>query len=603
MKIDIIGHHPILQPGFCAVMSLYEGMHLSYAGHDVRLVTPFRNEKDLELAQKRRGIPEVNLLERNLSFEIHPMILSEEIKLRSTDATIWQITNVARDTNLLQLSRENCKVFSKNYPKYIPGKPIPLPVYAKAQFECFDLVTLSLKEDYQAIWQYRNFALNNQHKFCYVPRGADSELLHDAAKSSTPIIAIDTPNARDFVGIEHLFEPLRLLKKRYSNLKVINFGGPDLPLDFAETLRPPMRHEVLCQKFFNPAWIYCVVDYSQSPPHIKGEIHSVDRTWDSKAIFEMQTVESQMAGCIIAGYKKNIIRELVDYNFSAIWNDFESEEQITESLYSAMRNREKLGFLTRERAKRKFEWKDSILSWEYALRNLVENGYDRSQKIHSVIPSTDQNGGYLQQNVLFGSGPKAQDINRFKISMEKNENRLMYELADRSRRIVDFGCHESIKIMSSSRADNIDVIETEWKRIKKLNSIRELKCQIKANRICIHHIDIGPTNEQGYPVELNHMQSARYSKSPWTKVPLSEVDLVQVSGRFRVVTALEAALRTNLHCLIIVPDYQHNEFYEIIQEHLTIHARAGNLFVFAKGKNWNRDEAFQAAENFRLDPR
>lgn len=603
MKIDIIGHHPILQPGFCGVMSFYECMYLGHAGHDVRLVTPFRDEKDLETSKKRRGIPDINLFERSLPFEIHPIILSEEVKLRSTDAAIWQITNAARGTNLLQLSREHCRVFSKNYPKYIPGKPIPLPIYVKAQFECFDLVTTSLKEDYHAIWQYRKFALKNQHKFAYVPRGADSELLHDAAKSSSPVIAIDTPNARDHVGIEHLFEPIRRLKERYSDLKVINLGGPDLPLDFAETLRPPMQHDELCQKFFNPAWIYCVVDYSQSPPHIKGEIHSIDRTWDSKAIFEVQTVEAQMAGCIIAGYKKNIIPELVNYDFSVVWNDFESEDEITESLYFAMRNREKLGFHTRDWAKRKFEWKDSITSWEYALRNLVENGYDRSQKIHPMVSCTEQDGAESRHHIFIGPRPNVEDIARSNINMDKNENRLIFELADRARRIVEFGSLNSIKIMSSSRADSIDVFVAEMEKVKIFNSVPELESQIKSKRVFIHHIDIGSTNEQGYPIELEHAHCARYSKSPWSKIPLSEVDLVQVSGRFRIATTFEAALRTNLHCLIMIPEYQKNEFYSIIDEYLDFHTRIGNLFVFAKGDKWNRDAAFQVAEKFRLDPR
>ena len=603
MKIDIIGHHPTLHRGFCGVMSLYEALHLGRAGHDVQIVIPYPNQKEMDIDARRQGFSSLqSLLDYDPPFDIRPIILSDDIKLRYTDVKIWQVTNVANNTNLHRLCRENCTVFTKNFPKFVPGLPVHLPHFVKGAFESFDLVANSLKEDFHAIWSYREFALQNQHRFAYVPRGANPELLHDSAKSPVPTIAIDSPNTPDHAGIEHLFEPIRRLHEQYNELKVMNLGGPDLPFDFAENVRS-MLPASLYENFFNPAWVYCVIDYSQSSPHIRGDIHSIDRTWDSKAIYEVQTIEAQMAGCIIAGYKKNIIPELVDSNNSLLWNDFATDNEILESLHFALRNRERLGHPTRERARRNFDWKNSIDSWEHALCNLVENGYDRNRKSRSVPSSLNGNNSTTSSaNILeFKPNPKKSVI--IDDISNKDKDLLLFDLADRSRGVAVFGFHETAKIIFRSRLDHVDIFETDMKRIDDLCSDSEIETHILSNRINIHQIDIGPTNDRGNPIERDPVKLARFSKLPWAKVNLSELDLVLIRSRFRVVTTLEAALRSNPHCLIAMHDYNICESYSTIEQHLDIVSTYGDMVIFSKGTKWNRHQAFKTVEEYRLDDR
>lgn len=603
MKIDIIGHHPALHRGFCGVMTLYEALHLGRAGHDVQVVIPYPNQKEMDIDTRRDGFSGLkNLLNYDPPFDIRPIILSDDFKLRYTDVKIWQVTTVANNTNLHRLSRENCNVLTKNFPKFVPGLPVQLPNYVKSIFGSFDLVANSLKEDYHAIWSYREFALQNQHRFAYVPRGANPELLHDSIKSPVPTIAIDTPNTPDHAGIEHLFEPIRRLREQYIDLKIMSLGGPDLPFDIAENMRS-MLPAKLYENFFNPSWIYCVIDYSQSSPHIRGDIHSIDRTWDSKAIYEVQTIEAQMAGCIIAGYKKNIIPELVDSNNSLLWSDFATIDEIAESLHFALMNRERLGHSTREWARRKFDWKNSINSWEHALCNLVDNGYDRNGKIHSVPLFLNGDNSAANSASIFEFNPNPKTRKFIDDITKKDEDLLLFDLADRARGVVVFGCQDSVKIMVRSRVDHIDIFETDRKRIDALSLDPELEPQILAKRINIHHIDIEPLSDRVNSIERDPVKLARISKLPWAKVKLSELDLVLIRSRFRVVTTLEAALRTNPHCFIIMHDYGKFDSYSILEQHLDIILDHENIQIFSKGNKWNRHQAFQTAEDYRLDDR
>lgn len=597
MKVDIIGRHPTIQPGFCGVMSLYEATHLGELGHDVRIVIPFRNAEEMRAMLKFGGVARIeDLMPEDANFDIQTVLLDGDVKLREVDVSIWQSTSTEDWSILYPLCKANGKVITKNFPKTVPGLPAPLPRSVVNQFSAFDLVAFALKEDFQSLWQYREFAQQNQHKFTYVYRGADPVILNNNQKSPSPVIAVDTPNTNDNIGIEHLLNPFERLKEKYKDLEIISLGGRDIPLNFSKRLSY-MPYSEMYRKFLNPSWIYCVVDYSQSPAHIKGDIHNYDRSWDAKAIYEVQTVEAQMAGCIIAGYRKNVIPELVDPNSSLLWGDFATEDEITDHLDKAIsQGREALSSKVRARAEFSFSWKGSVKNWEHAMLNLVENGYDRTRKVFPAI--SDYTGSQHLRH-----GPDAKAAAGVVAALKLDEKLLLHELANVSRQVVEFGCGGSTKIMLRSRLDKLVSFETSVEWIENVLSDPELAPEAASGRFEAHHIDIGPTHQWGYPVDLDAAKCARYAKSPWSKVSLDTVDLVLVDGRFRVAAALEAALRTEHHCVIAVDDYLDRPHYNVLEEHLDIAIQASRLVVFRKGEKWNRHKAFKTADEYRMDPR
>lgn len=595
MKVSIVGRHPTIQPGFCGVMSLFEGKHLAELGNEVTLFIPFSNPTVARNFLTSKGFDDLNDLPKfGGDFHIEAIYLDDDPDLPDCDLLIWQSIAVEDWKALLAKSRERARVISKNYPKLVASAPASLAQQVKSQFGAFDLVTFALKEDMAALAEHRDFWAQVRHRAAFVPRGAAPDLLHPANKSDAPLIAMDTPNVVDNAGIAHFLNPLRALKEDFPELTVLSLGGvTGLPFGQNLSYRP---FDQMYRDFLNPAWLYCVIDYAQSPPHIKGAIHEADRAWDSKAIYEVQTVEAQMAGTVITGMSRNIIPELVNADTSVLFGDVPDDAAIYDAMKSAIEDFPRLSRETRNWAERNFSWQRSVEDWDHAARNLVENGYDRDSNQHPV----SLNGNGLRPHLPMTLRQGANDT---VAALKPGEKTLLMGLADQSRCYVEFGCGGSTKIVAKSRAGRIESFETSPDWIAEVEKDPEIQTELACGRMHLHHIDIGPVKEWGYPINLNLNAAVAYSKLPWSKLNLDIVDTVLIDGRFRVVTALEAALRTHDHCRIIVDDYNDRDYYEALEELLDIEFEEERMIVFRKGEKWNRAAAFDMADKFRMDTR
>lgn len=592
MKVVVWGRHPSVQPGFCGVMSLFEARHLAEFGHDVTVVLPFKSRAEMSQSLKFRGYGSVEELPKfGGEFEWQAVFLDEQVKLPQSDLLIWQSIDAQEWQGEVRNATGSTRVLSKNFPKIVASAPAPLSQHSMNQFGAFDLVTFALKEDLTALQCHREFWSDISHRAAYVPRGADPTLL-SPAKPNFPVVALDMPNVKDLVGIEHYLEPLRQLKIDYPDLQVTSLGG-NTGLDFATpfSYRP---FDAMYRDFLNPAWLYCIIDYAQSAPHIQGAIHNCDRDWDARAIYEVQTVEAQMAGAVITGYQRNIIPELINPDTSALIADFADPDDIYGVMRSAIENFEAKSAATRRRAEHLFSWKKSIRSWESAALDLVENGYQRDKIAHAAVRAPD----------VLRIEPVLKDkIVRVEAALHPDEKALIFNLADSARRFVEFGCGGSTKIAMQSRAGIVESIDTDPAWLERMATDEDLRPWVDEARLKLHHLDIGATKEWGYPIEMDHAKAARYAKVPWSWFPLKDVDTVLVDGRFRVVTALEAALRTGDHCRILVDDYVPRPHFSVLEELLDIEHKATSMVLFGKGERWNRQKAFALLEDYRFDPR
>ena len=228
--------------------------------------------------------------------------------------------------------------------------------------------------------------------------------------------------------------------------------------------------------------------------------------------------------------------------------------------------------------------------------NLIDNGYKRTRK-------TFKGTSITKGDMAVNPNSEGKSTTSPVAALNPDEKQLLHTLIGSCRRFVEFGCGGSTKIAATTNVGHIESIETDINWIKALAADPEIVPQIESGRLRFHHIDIGPTKEWGYPVKMDVQLCSRYTKAPWSSFPLEDIDAVLVDGRFRVATALEAALRTEAHCLIIVDNYLDQPHFEELEKHLDIITSASRMVVFNKGKNWNRHIAFETLENFRLDPR
>lgn len=592
MKINIIGRHPTIQPGFCGVMSLYESIYLAKAGHEVELKIPFSNKQEMTHLLKLKSFESLNKLpKQGREFFISPIFLDEKIKISKSDVTIWQSTSPQDWKILYPLVRAKSTVVTKNFPKFFPLHPAPISKDAQAQFETFDLVTCALKEDYQAVLQNLTFFNSTLDRVAYVPRGADPQLLNTLNKSNHPFIALDTPNTKDDCAIEHFFQPIRRLRLDFPDMEVVTLGRQISLEDTKYLSFQPF--DQMYSKFLNPAWLYCVIDYGQSSPHIRGSIHAVDKRWQRKAIYEVQTVEAQMAGCVITGYRENIIPELIQENVSAVVNSFDDEDTLYDSMRNAIQNFPEKMTLIRNWAEKSFSWEESIKTWEFACNNLVLNGYDRN-RIQVPLSAVSYPIAAAQH--------EDKKITHITAALSKDEKMLIFEYANLARRYVEFGTGGSTRIACVSKACHIESIDSSAEWIETLKNEEDIKIQMNIGRIRFHLVDIGPTREWGYPIIKDDMAWLRYSKSPWNKFPVDDVDFVLVYGRFRVACAMEAALRLHQNCRIAVDDYKDRPHYNMLESILDIEVSGSKMVIFRKGNKWNVEKAYEILENYRLDP-
>ncbi|MGL4312020.1 MAG: hypothetical protein ACRCSU_16190, partial [Paracoccaceae bacterium] len=100
-------------------------------------------------------------------------------------------------------------------------------------------------------------------------------------------------------------------------------------------------------------------------------------------------------------------------------------------------------------------------------------------------------------------------------------------------------------------------------------------------RYRVHHADIGPTGEWGFPTDATGFQ--RYPlyalgvfDQPWFRQP----EVVLIDGRFRTACFLATMLRTTAPVTVLFDDYHDRPHYHWIEEFAAPVARAGRMARF-----------------------
>lgn len=593
MKVAIAGLHPLIQPGFCGVMSLFEAKWLSSWGHEVVLYIPFQEKAELKHILKAHKLRSLNDLPRaGGAFSIEPIFLDNPSDIAECDVLIWQLTSHEVWDTYLKRMASKARILTKNFPKLVSPRSGEEAV--RNTFKAFDFVALALKEDEAAI---RNFGSSEiaDHQYRFVGRGADPDLFNVNEKSPVPFIAVDVPNTLDDCAIEHFFEPVERLRKEYPDLKVVSLGR-EIGIEGAECL-PFMPYDEMARKFINPAWLYCVIDYAQSAPHVRGSIHKQEQTWKCKAIYEVQNVEAQMAGAVLCGYHQNIVDELVDRELSATFEFPADADTVFQRMKWAIDNNLSLREKVRGRVENMHDWQACIARWEAGLQHLLDIGYDRN------LPNKGLNTELETSASLVANRLVAARAAGLEAALDDDGRGIVAELCDRARGFVEFGAGGSTRIASKTGVGRVYSIETDPKWIELVQTDPHVADLILGGRIRFIHADVGETREWGYPVELTSDASDAYLKRPWSFIPTEDIDFVFVDGRFRVATTVSAALRTDSNVLYAVDDYVGREHYQVLEELFDVYQRTERMIVLKKGDRWSFGLADSILSEFRMDPR
>ena len=170
---------------------------------------------------------------------------------------------------------------------------------------------------------------------------------------------------------------------------------------------------------------------------------------------------------------------------------------------------------------------------------------------------------------------------------------------DKAQHYYEFGSGGSTKL-AASMGLNVHGVESDRRWLEQLQSEVGDACQV-------NHVDIGPTKEWGYPVDLRAAdQFPNYSRSIHTQdLPF---DLILVDGRFRVASTLESIdyvmdKGDPASARIFIHDFWNREFYKPVLEFLDAEKTVETAGLFKIKANINRDQLKKVKTAFQQDYR
>lgn len=370
MRIGVFGRHPIPQPGFMGVMSLFEAVYMSRQGHDVDIIIPFSSDSVYKEFMARYQLADLNELEKlDSSFRIVALLAGDELK-NYYDCIIYQ-SYEARDFDVYYRPlRNSTKMITKNFPKFVPSHKHALHETVESSFKVFDLVACALRDDVADLRMNREFWKKYGTQVTYVPRGADPHLLHPGGKlGSPPTIGLEIPfQAEASAAIDFYIEPIRQLQAEMPALRVITLGNrphPDIKSEHVYF----GRFDNIYKRFFNEVWLYLIMDYRKSPAHVSAPVQRLHpRSWSARAVYEVQNIEAQMAGAILLGHPDNIIPELVQPGSTALYiKDYGNTQHVAGQMRAALDNFTTLSIASRKWALDNFTWEHCMDLWSAAI--------------------------------------------------------------------------------------------------------------------------------------------------------------------------------------------------------------------------------------------
>lgn len=170
---------------------------------------------------------------------------------------------------------------------------------------------------------------------------------------------------------------------------------------------------------------------------------------------------------------------------------------------------------------------------------------------------------------------------------------------DQAQHYYEFGSGGSTKL-AASMGLNVHGVESDRRWLEQLHAEVGEACKV-------NHVDIGPTKEWGYPVDLRAAdQFPDYSRSIHTQdLPF---DLILVDGRFRVASTLESidyVLEKGdpASARIFIHDFWNREFYKPVLEFLDAEKTVETAGLFKIKANINRTQLQAVKTAFQQDYR
>lgn len=188
--------------------------------------------------------------------------------------------------------------------------------------------------------------------------------------------------------------------------------------------------------------------------------------------------------------------------------------------------------------------------------------------------------------------------------MTKKERKLFDKTVKKSKMYLEFGMGGStFRALQNSRA-TVYSIDSSYDWIKFMRQYLFIR-NMEKKRLSLIHIDIGSTQEWGYPIGDNSKeQFPNYSASIFALIEKKTLDTVFIDGRFRVA----CILKTILDCysidnlVIMIHDFWDREYYHTVLKYLDEVDSAETLGVFLIKKGLDINTIKKDYETYKYNP-
>lgn len=184
--------------------------------------------------------------------------------------------------------------------------------------------------------------------------------------------------------------------------------------------------------------------------------------------------------------------------------------------------------------------------------------------------------------------------------MHQDEKELFKKYIQKSHNYLEFGLGGSTIFSLINSKCAIYCVDSNQQWLDFMNKYAIIK-EHSTNRLRIFLEDIGPTKDWGYPVDDSHKELfPNFSKNVFDQIPIKDIDLILIDGRFRVACTLMSIIqcyenRTNVH--LMIHDYHLRPNYKLVEKFLDKVDGVNSLFVFKIKDNINLNEVWQCYDN------
>lgn len=187
-----------------------------------------------------------------------------------------------------------------------------------------------------------------------------------------------------------------------------------------------------------------------------------------------------------------------------------------------------------------------------------------------------------------------------KPAMTAEEGEAYLRLAREAHGVVEFGCGGSTLAAVRAGVKLMHSVETDPRWIERCTRHAEISDAIGSGRLKLHHANIGPVGDFGGPTnrEFMHMWP-NYHHGIWEKIPFVP-DFVLVDGRFRVATALQAAVRCRPGARIAVHDYTWRDDYHVLEPFFETAETVETMRIFTVPSAFRTSELVQCLSAYFL---